>query len=225
MAIGKMASGDIGNIETKYSLVDRTSNNGNSGPNLMPTKPGPERELVERFLFRKPLKTFSPLSTTIYCQPRLESGVPDVVAVIWDDRVTESWSETRSELSKNEIRLLHFIYQHRSILKSELQDSFHRDVKLSLEKLLEANVLNQTRNRYYSKPLSKVFAVKRIIAIEAKMNSWSIALSQAIMNTWFASDSFVLVPKLPSKSDFPKTALGHGIRVLEENSIRFNVKP
>lgn len=220
-----MASECYSNLRGRYKLIEHNGPRDGFGPNLMPTRIGPESDLIERFLLGKPLESFSPFSTTVFCQPRLESGIPDLVAVIWDDSVTDTWSEYRSELGKNEIRLLHYIYHRRSIIKSELPSFFLRDVKRSLVKLLEANVLSQTRNRYYPRPQSEIFAVKRIIAIEAKISSWGVALSQAIMNTWFASDSYILVPKIPAKSDFTKTALKYGIRVLEESTIRFNIKP
>jgi hypothetical protein len=39
------------------------------------------------------------------------------------------------------------------------------------------------------------FAVRSIIAFEAKISSWAIAVQQAFINRWFATESYVLVPK------------------------------
>ncbi len=210
-------------MATTHNIFDHTSNIRITGPNLLPPKAGPELDLVNRFLLRKPLWNFADFSTTIYCQPRLESGVPDLVAVVWDHGVTTSWSNCRSLLEKNDIRLLHYIYHRRSIYESDLEDMFYYNAKQSLFRLLDADVLIRERNRYYSKPLSEIFAVRRIIAIEAKISNWNVALSQAIMNTWFASDSFILMPKLPTNLSFRKSVLHYGIQFLEENSKCLNI--
>jgi hypothetical protein len=48
--------------------------------------------------------------------------------------------------------------------------------------------------------LARIFAVREIVAIEAKIREWSEAIAQARLNTWFASRSFVLVPSVPRRS-------------------------
>ena len=40
-----------------------------------------------------------------------------------------------------------------------------------------------------------MFAAPKIIAIEAKAGKWKQVLKQARLNTWFASKSYVLVPR------------------------------
>jgi hypothetical protein len=50
--------------------------------------------------------------------------------------------------------------------------------------------------------LSQSYAVRSIVAVEAKMSKWRSALDQARLNTWFASESYVLLPAIPGSKDF-----------------------
>jgi hypothetical protein len=45
--------------------------------------------------------------------------------------------------------------------------------------------------------LRDVFAVRRIVAIEAKVSDWQDGLQQAFQNSWFASESYLLMPHIP----------------------------
>jgi hypothetical protein len=67
--------------------------------------------------------------------------------------------------------------------------------------------------------LSRIFAVRAIIAIEAKISEWRAAVQRVFLNTWFASSSYVLVPHIPRRSNLLNHASSRGVGVLSlENS-------
>ena len=74
-------------------------------------------------------------------------------------------------------------------------------------------MVQQQRNSWSARSLSTIFAVRRIISIEAKMNEFSAALEQAYLNTWFASHSYVLLPKVPKKESLINAAKTLGIGI------------
>jgi hypothetical protein len=77
--------------------------------------------------------------------------------------------------------------------------------------------------RWRARSLSKTFAIRRIVAIEAKVNEWRAALDQAFVNTWFTPESYVLVPVIPRGADLLETALRQGVGVLSKE--RPNLEP
>ncbi len=69
--------------------------------------------------------------------------------------------------------------------------------------------------------LRRSFAASKIIAVEAKVGKWSEVLNQALLNTWFASKSYVLVPNLPSEPQLAAARrLGIGVCSLHDREVR-----
>jgi hypothetical protein len=64
----------------------------------------------------------------------------------------------------------------------------------SIELLDAAHVIRFRKGVWVPVSLDRVFGVRRIIAVEAKISNWGQALTQACNNQWFASESFVLGP-------------------------------
>lgn len=62
-----------------------------------------------------------------------------------------------------------------------------------------------------------------MIAVEAKIDEWKAALEQAHLNTWFASESCVLVPRVPRNSELLRTAQELGVRVLARESDQWDI--
>jgi hypothetical protein len=61
-----------------------------------------------------------------------------------------------------------------------------------------------------------MFAIRRIIAIEAKISEWRAALDQAFVNTWFTPESYILVPMIPKGAMLFDAAIQRGIGVLSK---------
>ena len=77
--------------------------------------------------------------------------------------------------------------------------------------------------------MSKIFALRKIVAVEAKIANWKRAIEQAINNTWFASHSYVLMPSLKNIEDVVSVSSQFGIGVIiqesDSNSIVSQAKP
>lgn len=174
---------------------------------------GPEGELIDWFLRQNAIRTPRGCRTTLVREPRLESGFPDLVVVIWHQATAESWSNERATLSSAEIRVLHFLAQNGPTTEKQLSSIFVRDLSSRLECLLDAGTVHRTRSHWVARPLSKIFAIRRLIAIEAKLSQWAEVLQQAQLNTWFATESYVLIPKLPKNVGFSHIARSSGIGV------------
>lgn len=177
------------------------------------TRPGPEKELVGAFLSDLPFSAPRGCNTTIFCEPRIESGVPDLVIVFWNQKVARRWTRERLGLTKDDIRLAHYMYQVGCISSAELQARYLRPVKPILGRLEAAGLIRSKAGMWISRPLADSFAAKRIIAIEAKMSQWTRALQQAYHNTWFASDSFILWPRQQQPAQIETAASTFGVGV------------
>ena len=175
---------------------------------------GPESELVDTFLNRKTFKVPSGHNMTIFREPRLESGIPDLVLVVWKLSITANWNKQRAQLKNEDLRVMQFIYNSGSAPHSMLKDFFSNKVHKNLDRLHAANMIKIIRNEFITRPLSESFAVRSILAIEAKIKEWGKAIRQALLNTWFSSESYLLVPKISNKSRLPEKAKSKGIGIL-----------
>ena len=70
--------------------------------------------------------------------------------------------------------------------------------------------------------MSEFFGVKKLIAVEAKMNNWAEVFNQAWLNQWFASESYVLSPVMrPEEKNLIRSEmLGIGIYVSSHHGIK-----
>lgn len=187
------------------------------GASFRRQRPGPERQLIESFLESLPFRIPHGCRATIFCEPRLESGFPDLVAVFWNVRTTQRWSKTRVAISNNDLRLMHYMHQVGKCDFDHLCSVFPAGVSSSLERLEAADMLRRVRNSWAARALSHSFAVRRIIAIEAKVSEWAAALEQAALNTWFASESYVLVPHVPRGDRLVDAAKSLGIGIWSQS--------
>ncbi len=167
---------------------------------------GPESALVDSFLMSfEEMFGEKGLKFSVFIEPYIDIGFPDIIGVLWDEKSTKVWSKERMLINSKDIRILnHLSLQDK--LKSELDlhrelGYSEREVDRSITRLNNAGLIIPTRNKYKACPLKKVFAPRRIIAIEAKMSDWKGAFRQARINKWFASESYVLFPGEAARKD------------------------
>jgi hypothetical protein len=198
-----------------HTIVDYRSSAAAVGAAFRRGRPGPESDLVKQFLDDFRLRVPRGCHVTIFCEPRLASGFPDLVVVIWNVAATRRWDPQRAGLSRDDIRLLHYLYLHgRDFATHDLLTTvFRRGLSASLDRLRAARLVQEKSQRYVPRPLSHAFAVRRIIAIEAKVSEWSSALDQAFLNMWFASESYVLLPRRKATKHLRSVAKSRGIRI------------
>lgn len=203
----------------KFPYLDK------SGLSPRKTRNGPENEFLQNYLQNYLPSTPKGQELTIFVEPNVDSVFPDAVAVYWDLNTVKKWNERRLLLSKQDIRLLHYFSLVNTASYNALENVFSLNLRKSIGRLEEANLIKKNKSDFWSiKPLKNIFAVKRLITIEAKISDWQGGLLQAFFHTWFASESYLLISKLPKGKQLVDDAsrLGIGIATNEtplENSL------
>lgn len=207
--------------DARLHFVDSESANGVLGARFRRTRPGPELDLVESFLRAMPLQIPPGSRATVFRELRLESGFPDLVIVVWREQVTRDWRTERISLETHDLRIMHYLHHTRRARKDELVKCFGRRAIESIDRLHSAAMIRRTGSSWMPCALRRSFAASKIIAVEAKVEKWTTVLNQALLNTWFASKSYVLIPRLPSEHQLAAARrLGIGVCSLEDREVR-----
>jgi len=185
-------------------------------------RPGPEIRMLRaalktEFFFRRQLPA------VFFHEPELPTGLPDLVAVYMSKKAPEV-SPKRLRLKETHIRVLHGLHILSSISLHDLSPLLRiapRELERLAIDLNDAELVTFQGGILAPKRLSHSFAVKHIVAIEAKVGNWSKALEQASANRWFASQSFILIPPSRSLAKIADRALelGVGVLVFEGNEV------
>lgn len=134
------------------------------------------------------------------------------------------WKSARGLLESDDLRLMHFLVMAgRPCEDSYLREIFQKSVRQSLEKLHDAGMVRYGSASWHPESLVRSFAVQRIIAVEAKIKAWRSALDQAYCNTWFAPESYVLIPTLAANTTLLAEASNRGIGVLSRDKLSWNL--
>lgn len=202
-------------------VIDKNSSFTCNKATFRRSTPGPESNLVDTFLKKLTVAVPNQCKVTIFKEPRLESGYPDIVAVVWDVSVTANWNKFRIDIRKEDLKILHYLTEAGPHLCKDLKIRFGKGTAGSLERLGISSMVQEHNSIFSAEPLSSIFAVKQIIAFEAKINSWKTALRQAHLNTWFASNSYIVLPRVPKGSSLLLQAshFGVGVKTLADNQI------
>jgi len=199
------------NALSKVTLLDHSARDLQIGVRFRHFRGGPEAELVNQFLASAPFRPPSGFRMTLFREPKIDSGFPDLVAVIWSERVAQSWLPERHHLQNSDLRLLHYLALNGATPEALLRRTVPRSLTAALDRLQAAQMVSFVKGHWKPRPVSQLFAARSIIAIEAKLTHTTAAIGQAVLNTWFASESYVLLPKLPRSSRPHTTAQRHGI--------------
>lgn len=197
-----------------YPLESRDRSLGVHSPSFRTQTAGPELELVRDFIGRRLPPAPRGQRRSIFLEPRLESGFPDVVVVYWHPVTATIWPAARADLSKQELKLLHFLSSSGPISDGRMGELFGPKIAASLEKLLTAELLIRNARTWRARSLRCTYAVRRLIAIEAKMEEWRAGLRQAAQNVWFASESYLLLPSLPRAPELLEAADRFGVGIV-----------
>src|SRR5262245_24424108 len=99
---------------------------------------GPEADLVDWFLETFPLSTPAGCRSTIFREPRVATGFPDLVIVHWNEQSTEGWAPERHRLTDADMRVMHCLVEQRSVEEEVLKSWFSSDIGRRLERLAAA---------------------------------------------------------------------------------------
>lgn len=200
---------------TQIQIFDREKSNDQLGVSFRFQQKGPEAELVDWFIDELySVKLPSNFNMTIFREPRIESGFPDLVVVVWHKPTAKRWKRERANIGKRDLQILHYLLNSGPKTTTEIRKVFKTTIAQSLSRLEAADLTWQQGQKWKTKSLSRSFAVREIIAIEAKVSEWKTALEQALHNTWFACSSYILVPHIPKHSELSSLADSFGVGVL-----------
>lgn len=202
------------------TIVDSTTNPRESGILFRKGRSGPEQDLVDWFLDLHAVKPKKGERLTIFREPRLPSGFPDLVVIVWNESVAAEWAAERRSILPSDLRLMQHLATAGPVRILDLKLLFGPETERSLSRLERADMVVLQKGQWRARALSRTFAIRRIVAIEAKVAEWRAALDQAFINTWFTPESYVLVPAIPRGGSLLETALKHGIGVLSKEKPR-----
>lgn len=165
------------------------------------SKNGKEYGLVEKYLqyIIKTSKRNTKFETSIFIEPRIESGYPDIVIV--KHLPIQAELKRNVILNKNDFRILFYIQQNSNVSLEKIADilGFSRaELVRVLSKLEKCNLikLNKIEENEYYKITFKKNLIKKIISIEAKIDKWNEVIKQASVNSWFSTESYILMNKV-----------------------------
>ncbi|MBU8900810.1 hypothetical protein KRR26_34920 [Corallococcus sp. M34] len=206
-------------------LVDsshgHSSSEGGLGLRFRGPVSGPEHLLVETFLNTATIQLRPCRRLTVFAEPAIDTGFPDLVGVVWRSDLAREWIAERERLRAMDLRLLHLLATQGVVELSFLHRLFQRGLNGMLTRLEEAGVVSIGKSKCRARSMKRIFAVERIIAIEAKVSATQRALEQASANTWFSSESHALLPRRRAGERLMGVAssLGVGVLGFEEDRV------
>lgn len=163
-----------------------------------PTTPGDELDLVKDFIeyyIHNFLKNNKINNLAVFVEPKLASGFPDIVFASYSPKILENWSEQREKLEINDLKVLSHLLITKGSTGSELITGLkmsEKDTIRAIEKLLDANMILRSQGEWRPVDVKKIYYIKKLISVEAKMTDIKKVAEQSLINTWFASQSYAL---------------------------------
>jgi len=187
---------------------------------------GPESRLVDALIADR---TRHDAPQMIMKEPNLPTGYPDLVFVYARTDPQHLPCFRHAGLTVQHIKLVHHVYASGGGTIREIVQTSQipeRRLKLLLDDLVGARMLRMNGSQIRVRALSRIFFARKIVAVEAKIADWQRAIAQAILNTWFASESYVLLPPPISLSALA-TAEHHGIGIIvsDGSGVHYMTKP
>lgn len=183
------------------------------GPSFRDSEDGPEDALVDDFLGRVP-STQGRYELTKFQEPQLGAWFPDLVIVFWEPEIANYWPSARRQLCGRDFRILQCLRGLGQAGTHTLSRFANYDITSSLERLLEADLIFQASHTWRPRSVRDSFAVSRLVAVEAKIKNWKKGLTQARRNRWFASESYLLLDRLPTSTDVVQQVQSHDVGLL-----------
>ena len=176
------------------SVIDTPASGSRVGVRIRAARSGPEAELIEEFLQRLVVEVPRGCKYTVFREPYLECGVPDLVVAVWRVCAAGKWVDERAHVTPSDLRVLQYLVRAGGATIEELKALYPRGLGQTLSRLADARLVRRWQGMWMPLSLSRSFALRRLISVEAKIANWSAVVEQARRNTWFACDSYVLLP-------------------------------
>lgn len=185
------------------------------------SRKGPEQVLVRNFV-DSITNSFKNKNTelAIFYEPQLDTGFPDIVFVEYLPHIFDKWNDARSSILPIDVKVLHYLHLVNGSDSSSMESKLGIDSDIllkSLERLLDSKLIYRKSKQWKPFSLRKNFAVKEIVAIEAKISNLKSAFEQAQINKWYASESYVLFPTVMPNKDTISTSQKLGVGIYTSN--------
>ena len=162
-----------------------------------------KEKIQERFYLTKDefkdihnfLKSNKTNNLAIFVEPKVASGFPDIVFASYSPKILENWSEQRENLETNDLKVLSQLLMTKGSTGSELITRLkmpEKDTIQAIEKLLDAHMIIRDHGLWKPVDIKKIYNIKKLISVEAKMTDIKKVAEQSLINTWFASQSYAL---------------------------------
>lgn len=163
---------------------------------------GDELDLVNRYI-NTVVKQYSKLKgkkAVIFVEPQIDTGYPDIVIVEYNNSIIPKLDCSRKKITSTDLKILYYIHCKKRITLNDLSADLgfsYEEVRKSFHRLFKSKMIYLSKDGKVArkKALSKYCAIKRIIAIEAKLDKWNEAIIQAEHNIWFATETYILLNK------------------------------
>lgn len=180
--------------------------------------PGTEYELVLQFIdyyCDQFLRNNRTRNLAVFVEPRISSGFPDIVFASYMPSIIDAWSVERTRLDTCDLKVLSFIMNAHACGGNEILSALklsERQGLTSIEKLIDAKLIERNRGSWKLCSQADTFSIKKLLAVEAKVNDMRRVTEQSLLNTWFASQSYALsnaaCPSTSTLENFQKHGIG-----------------
>ena len=161
------------------------------------TRQGPEADLLDHLIAEQRwVRPGAPTRVLHLIEPQIGIGFPDLIVAVFDPK------NIRHRNPRFELRDLKIIQFLSSRLKPVRMTEAERKLGIPatklrrrLARLSRMGVVRLREEQVVYLNDERLFFLDQIIAIEAKVKNWKIALHQAQMNQLFASASYVMLPE------------------------------
>lgn len=156
-------------------------------------------------------------------EPYTGFGYADAVGVIYDKSISETWTDARNALQGDDVKILHHLYltkRGRCPERLILELGFPtRRLSRAIDRLARAGMIIQLKDgRIKIQSIKKVFFVKEIVAVEAKLRDWKGALTQSRNNLSFCSRSYSLFPATAIRPHIKRQYTDTGVGIVSHGS-------
>jgi len=174
---------------------------GNSDINFRNPTIGQELDLVNEFIdykiekFEKICYKNEDIKLAIFKEPEIGMSYPDIIFAEYNDKNIENWNNDRRNLENQDLKILYQLYIKKGLNAKEIVRQLgvtYSILMKSIERLLDAKLIERKSGTWKVIDEENFFAIKKIETIEAKLNQWNSALKQAVQNTRFSSECYVL---------------------------------
>lgn len=161
------------------------------------------------------LKNNKTTNLAVFVEPKVASGFPDIVFASYSPRIMDNWSEQREMLRTVDLKVLSHLLLTKGSSGSELMAGLmlsEKDTIQAIEKLLDCNMISRSQGLWKPVETKKLYSIKKLVSVEAKMTDIKKVAEQSLVNTWFASQSYALMgtsnPQSSTIKKFEKQGTG-----------------